>query len=74
MAEVYLTEDQFAARGHFSSRTASRMRSDGSGPPFVRATPGNTRGRVLYRESDVERWLASRLRTSTSDPGEGGRP
>lgn len=50
-----------------SCRSIERMRAEGSGPVFIRATPGSRRGRVLYRWGDVERWLASRERHSTSD-------
>ena len=36
----------------------------GDGPPYIRAG-----GRALYDRLDLERWLASRRRRSTSDPG-----
>lgn len=36
----------------------------GGGPPFVKAG-----GRALYDRLDLERWIASRRRRSTSDPG-----
>lgn len=69
MAETYLTQRQICERLHLSARSLERMRTDGTGPAFVRATPGNKRGRILYRETDVEAWLATRRRTSTSDSG-----
>lgn len=45
----------------------ARLRGDG--PPFVRI--GTGRGaRVGYRLLDLQNWLASRVRRSTSDTGE----
>ena len=49
-----------------SCRSLERMRMDGTGPIFIRATPGSKRGRVLYRANDVEQWLKSRECRSTS--------
>lgn len=47
-----------------SPRTAEGRRVDGTGPPFVRI------GRsIRYQPSAVHAWLATRVRTSTSDPG-----
>ncbi|MGD1886607.1 MAG: helix-turn-helix transcriptional regulator [Cohaesibacteraceae bacterium] len=31
----------------------------GFGPPFIRIRTGQRAGKILYRISDVERWLAS---------------
>jgi excisionase family DNA binding protein len=45
-----------------SERTLERMRVTGDGPPFVKAGR-----RVLYRPDDIDAWIASRVRTSTSD-------
>jgi hypothetical protein len=52
-----------------ASIPALHRRAAGTGPRFIRISPGNRRGRVLYRRSDVELWLASRTRPSTSDHG-----
>jgi len=41
-----------------SERTLTKMRSEGSGPPFVRLH-SDGRG-VVYRRADVEAWLASK--------------
>lgn len=32
----------------------------GFGPPFLRIQSGKRAGKILYRISDVERWLAAR--------------
>jgi hypothetical protein len=44
-----------------SERTLERLRLNGLGPRYVKTTR-----RVLYREADLEAWLAARLTTSTS--------
>lgn len=67
--DIYLTEREFSERYHVSMRTLSRMRTDGSGPRFIRSTPGNIRGRILYQLAEIEQWLAGRTLTSTSDMG-----
>jgi len=55
MAEVYLTEVEFAARFNLSRRTVQRWRSSGEGgPPFVRLGFR----RIGYRLSDCEAWAA----------------
>jgi predicted DNA-binding transcriptional regulator YafY len=67
--EELLTSRQLAERLSTSTRTLERMRQTGDGPPFVRASAGRRRGRVLYRSSRVEAWLKSRELRSTSDAG-----
>lgn len=52
-----------------SVRTLERMRSDGTGPKFIRISGGDRRGRVGYDERDIADYIESRRRTSTSDPG-----
>lgn len=47
-----------------SPRTIESWRVKGGGPRFVRI--GHL---VRYRCDDVEEWLESQTRTSTSDPG-----
>jgi predicted DNA-binding transcriptional regulator AlpA len=47
-----------------SPRTLERFRCTGFGPRFHKIGR-----RVLYRSADVETWIASRVRTSTSDLG-----
>jgi len=41
---------------------------EGGGPPYIRLSSR----RIRYRRRDLDRWLTSRMRTSTSDPGPGG--
>lgn len=48
-----------------STRTIEGWRTTGEGPQFVRLSARAVR----YRFQDVERFIAERLRKSTSDPG-----
>ena len=48
-----------------SERTLQGWRSRGFGPKFLKAGR-----RVVYRRSDIDAWLLSRERLSTSDRGE----
>jgi len=51
----------------FSERKLARGRTDGTGPEFVKV------GRkVLYRQSAIEKWLASRAFTSTAEAKKAG--
>jgi hypothetical protein len=61
-----LTQREAAIALRLSERTLERSRVTGAGPPFVKAGR-----RVLYRPDDLEAWITSRLRTSTSDLGGG---
>jgi excisionase family DNA binding protein len=54
-----------AALLRLSERTLERMRVTGDGPPFVKAGR-----RVLYQQTDINEWIAARVRTSTSDLGQ----
>ncbi|HEX7006466.1 MAG TPA: helix-turn-helix domain-containing protein [Alphaproteobacteria bacterium] len=46
-----------------ATSTLNRWRSEGCGPRYVRLS-----GRAIgYRRSDLEAWLADRVRRSTSD-------
>ena len=57
-----LNQREVAARLRLSERTLERSRVTGDGPPFVKAGR-----RVLYRPDDIDAWIASRVRTSTSE-------
>ena len=57
-----LTQDEVAELLKLSVRTVERLRVSGTGPKFLRILRS-----VRYRPSDVEAWLASRLRGSTSE-------
>lgn len=48
-------------------QTLRAMRSRGDGPTFVRLSAN----RVLYDPADVRKWIESRKRISTADPGRG---
>ncbi len=49
----------------FSTSTLAKMRLRGDGPPYAKAGPRI----VVYDVADLDAWLASRRRSSTSDPG-----
>jgi excisionase family DNA binding protein len=52
VAVKFLTVDQIAALLQRSHRTLETWRRNGNGPPFIRIGR-----RVLYRGTDIERWL-----------------
>jgi hypothetical protein len=62
-AAEYFDEDGLHEQYLIPPRTAQRWRASGEGPPFVRLG----KRRVLYRRSDVERWLAGRTFASLAD-------
>jgi Helix-turn-helix domain len=67
--EVFDTRQAAKAYG-LSASWLNKLRVTGGGCPYIKAGR-----RVLYRKSDFAAWVASRLRTSTSDPGQAtGRP
>jgi hypothetical protein len=59
--QTLLTQHDAALVLRCSERTLERLRCSGTGPPYVKTTR-----QVLYREADLEAWLAARLTTSTS--------
>ena len=61
------TTVQAAPRVGFAPQTLRVWRSQGVGPSFCKLSAN----RVVYREEDLESWLASKVRTSTADPGPG---
>lgn len=67
--EKLLTPRQVAELLEVRPRTLESWRVSGDGPPFVRVGVGS-RGPVRYRRADLERWLAARVRVSTT----GARP
>lgn len=60
-----LTPDQVADQIGYRVSTLTRLRISGDGPPFVKL--GHRK--VYYRQADVDAWIESRVRRSTSDPG-----
>lgn len=60
-----LSTEQAAARCGLSPRTLEKVRITGGGPRFVKL------GRsVRYDVADLDAWIASNRRASTSDAGE----
>jgi predicted DNA-binding transcriptional regulator AlpA len=57
-----LLQREVAALLRLSERTLERMRVTGGGPRFVKAGR-----RVAYRATDIDAWIASRVRNSTSE-------
>jgi excisionase family DNA binding protein len=57
-----LTQDEAAELLKLSVRTVERLRVSGTGPKFLKI-----RNSVRYRLEDVQSWIVSRLRGSTSE-------
>lgn len=51
-----ISRQEAARRFGVSMRTISRIEAGGNGPPRV-----TLRGRILYREADLARWIAARV-------------
>ncbi len=64
----FLTTIEVAGILRISRRTLERMRVEGTGPRYLKVGPGK-RSRVLYRQQDVEDWLARFNFGSTSEYG-----
>ena len=60
-----LDEQAFEAEYGQPRRTLQKWRVEGRGPRFLKVGR-----RVFYRRCDIEEWLQTCLRSSTSDPGE----
>lgn len=65
---MFMTSKETAALLRVSSRTLERMRVEGNGPRYLKVGPGK-RARVLYRQADIETWLAKYSFGSTSEYG-----
>ena len=61
-----LSTDKAAAHLGLRPQTLRVWRVRGCGPPYVRLSGGPRGGRVVYRASDLDAWLAGRTFTSTS--------
>lgn len=62
-------ETEAAAYLNYRPRTLASWRRTGRGPVFV----ATSKTSVRYRKSDLDAWIKSKLRRSTSDDGEGER-
>jgi predicted DNA-binding transcriptional regulator AlpA len=62
-ASRYLSTSDAATYVGVSSSYLAKLRCYGGGPRYIKAG----RGRVLYDRLDLDDWLASRKRQSTSD-------
>lgn len=60
--DTLLDQREAASVLRISQRTLERLRVSGNGPPFCKLGR-----RVLYRRSDTENWIASRVVNSTSE-------
>jgi hypothetical protein len=60
-----LTPKQAAKYVRLSHRTLETMRTRGGGPPFAKYGEGRS-ARVVYRLCDLDAWIASRVRVSTT--------
>jgi predicted DNA-binding transcriptional regulator AlpA len=65
MTEKVLSNDEAARFLGLSPRTLPGMRRRGDGPPFIRLGVR----RLGYLESDLQKWVESQRRRSTSDTG-----
>jgi predicted DNA-binding transcriptional regulator AlpA len=61
---VSLTQAETSEWLRLSERTLERWRVSGSGPVFVKLGK-----RVLYRQADLDEWIASHAVRSTSEAG-----
>jgi predicted DNA-binding transcriptional regulator AlpA len=57
-----LDQREASALLKLSERTLERLRHAGDGPRYSKLGR-----RILYRQADLETWIASNLRTSTSE-------
>jgi len=62
-----VTKNDTANILHVQVKTLEGWRTKGLGPPFVRL--GGPRGRVFYRLTDLQNYIQSAVRRSTSDRG-----
>jgi predicted DNA-binding transcriptional regulator AlpA len=65
-ASPLFTEAEAANYLKFTPRALQAWRCRGGGPRFVKVSARAVR----YRQEDLDHWVETRLRTSTSDPGQ----
>ena len=59
---MLISQREAAMRLTLSERTLERWRVSGEGPPYAKLGR-----RVLYRQSDLDEWIAARVVGSTSE-------
>lgn len=59
MTDPLLTPKQVFAEYGIAPQTLSNYRWAGTGPDFIKQTPGKG-GRIKYRRSAIEKWLNER--------------
>ena len=64
--EALINEKEAGAFLGLSDRAMQKMRQTGGGPRYVHISSRCLR----YRRIDLKAWAESRIRTSTSDPGQ----
>lgn len=62
----WMTTPEVAAYIGYSISHLARLRVEGGGPPHAKIGRGK-QGQVRYRRSDVDTWMESHVRRSTSD-------
>lgn len=60
---TYLNTSESAAHVRLSRATLERLRVKGGGPAYINPVPD----RVVYTVEDLDAWMESRRRSSTSD-------
>ena len=61
-----LTSREAAAYLGVAPETLDNWRCQGRGPAFIKTTP-SSRGKVLYRSSDITAWQDANIYNSTTD-------
>jgi predicted DNA-binding transcriptional regulator AlpA len=61
--ELFDPDEAGAYLKGFTRDALAQLRVSGRGPAYAKLSSR----RVVYRKSDLDRWIASRVRTSTSD-------
>lgn len=67
-SDEWMTSARYCAYVGISPSEGAKQRMRGDGPPFAKLGESK-QSSVRYRRSDVDAWLAQRMRRSTSDAG-----
>ena len=66
---IRMSVTEAAAYTGLAASTLNKKRMDGSGPCFIKLSAR----RVAYDATDIDKWIESRRRQSTSDNGEANK-